>query len=275
MNARVSTGKRLAKHWARRAVVVAARSLGSGGSPRFSPGLRILTYHRITTDPGDPFAVSPTDFRRQAEQLAASGNAVALEAALEQMARAAGETPRIALTFDDGAADFYSEALPVLMRHRLPATVYVNPSRVGTPGFLSWSQLQQIVVAGIRVGSHSLEHLSLGALKMDEVRRQVQTSRQILQDRLGIEVSSLAYPYGTRRDFSPGVKQEVRRAGYRNACTAINGVNRDGADFLELRRTKIEQGDQPIFSWILGGCLDHWAFIDRHLSFIQRRYAPR
>ena len=275
MSPRVSAGKRFLKRWARRAVAVASRSVGSGRNNRLSSGLRILTYHRIAADRGDPFAVSPADFQRQAEELVASGTVVALEEALAQIEQGSAETPRIAMTFDDGTADFYSEALPVLAQYRLPATLYVNPSRVGKDGFVNWDQLRDVLATGIQVGSHSLDHVSLGALEMEEVRRQVHESRQILQDQLGSEVTSLAYPYGTLRDFSRRVKEEVGRAGYRSACTSLNGVNREGADLLELRRTKVEQGDDPIFSWMLRGCMDCWGFIDLHFPFIQSRYAQR
>ena len=110
-------------------------------------------------------------------------------------------------------------------------------------------------------------------MSSQEVWTQVSESRRMLEDRLGVVVTSLAYPYGTVRDFSEAVKGNLRRAGYRSACTSVNGVNRRSTDLLELRRTKIEQADGPIFRRILLGGLDGWAFVDRNLVSLQNRYA--
>jgi hypothetical protein len=122
------------------------------------------------------------------------------------------------------------------------------------------------------IGSHGLDHLSLGKLPSDDVWRQVFDSRRMLEDRLGLRVDTLAYPYGTLRDFNEHVKLQVARAGYRAACTSVNGVNRRGTDWFELRRTKIEQADDRVFRHVVEGHLDGWYFIDRYLGVLQNRY---
>ena len=61
--------------------------------------------------------------------------------------------PTVAITFDDGTADFADVALPVLVEHRVPATLYVATDFVergttfpndGVP--LSWTALRDAVV---------------------------------------------------------------------------------------------------------------------------------
>lgn len=273
LSVRSSAAKRWLKRWARRTLAQGSLLAGVGWAGRLTPGLRILTYHRVTEDPRDPFAVGPRDFALQMEQVAASGAAASLEDALEGVHSDKDGRPRISLTFDDGTRDFLTDALPVLSRLRLPATLYVIPASVGEPGFLGWEEIRTVIRAGIRIGSHGLDHRSLGRIPLQEVWTQVKESRRMLEERLGVQVLSLAYPYGTVRDFSEDVKENVRRAGYSSACTSINGVNRKSMDMLELRRTKIEQADGPIFRRILLGGLDGWAFIDRNLASLQNRYA--
>jgi len=269
---RSSSAKNLAKRWSRRLFAAGSRALALGRSVG-APGVRILTYHRIAADPGDPFAVAPKDFVLQMEAIARTGRVVDLGTALNGLRAGGGPVSQIVVSFDDGTRDFLTEAAPVLSRLGIPSVIYVNPSCVGGTGFLGWNELLDLSRAGVEVGSHSLEHRSLGPMSQAEVRRQVVESRRMLQDRLGREVNALAYPYGTLRDFSPMIQSEVASAGYRSACTAINGLNRPGADPMTLRRTKIEQWDMGIFPWILAGALDGWAFIDRHLASIQNRYA--
>ena len=272
MNVRAPLAKRVAKRWIRRLFAAGSRAASPFGKPPL-PGIRILTYHRVATDSFDPFTIAPEDFRKQMEVLASSEDVVSLGQALRRMEGTGPLGTCVVLTFDDGTSDFLSAAWPVLRRLRLPATIYVNPSRVGKAGFLGWEDLRLLRDEGVEVGSHSLEHCSLGPLSAEAVRHQVRESRDILERQLSRPVDSLAYPYGTLRDFNSLVKSELTNAGYRSACTSINGMNRRGADPLALRRTKIEQGDTPIFCWILRGCLDAWSFVDLHLSGIQNRYA--
>jgi len=271
MSVGASLAKRLLKRWSRRVFAAGGHAVGARRH-NLSQGVRILTYHRIVADPLDPFAVSPEDFSRQMDALTRTGRVVDLGVALEDIGGRSEPPPQVVLTFDDGTHDFLTTAMPVLTRLELPAVIYVNPSRVGTPGFLGWHDLLDLARVGVQVGSHSLDHCSLGRLERNEVCRQLVESRRVLEDRLGREVRSLAYPYGTMHDFSDLVRAEVSRAGYQSACSSINGVNGVGSDLLALRRTKIEQGDLPIFPWILEGSLDGWAFFDRHLARLQNRY---
>ena len=273
MRVRLSSARRLVKRAARHLWVRGHALVGGrrGGVP--SPGLRILTYHRVAEDPADPFCVRPRSFRAQMETLAGLGIVRGLDDSLDEIKAPGRSGPRIAITVDDGTEDFARDVLPVLVRLRLPATLYVSPARVGSPGFLDWRQLRESVAAGIAIGSHGLDHRSLGRMPLAEAARQLADSKRLLEDALGIPVVSLAYPYGTWKDFNAAVMESAVRAGYESACTSLNGVNRHGAEILGLRRTKIEQGDDPLFASILSGCIDSWYVVDRYLWVLQNRYA--
>jgi len=273
MKVRSSRAKRFAKIWARQIVTRLGGISVAHEKAQLSAGLRILAYHRIADDSEDPFAVSPASFSVQMDVLSKTGAVVSLEDGLDAVRHFEIVPPRIAITFDDGTEDFLTVALPVLQRLSLQATAYVNPSRVGSEGFLDWAALRGVAEGGVRVGSHGLHHRSLGRLRREEVWDEVSKSREILENQLGCAVSSIAYPFGTLRDFNRDVKQIVRDAGYTSACTAVNGVNRERSDFFELRRTKIEQGDANIFMLILQGHLDRWAWVDRHFAGLQNRYS--
>ena len=223
-------------------------------------------------DSGDPFCVDPASFTLQMEFLASTGVVESLDRGLDRLDSAGDRKPQIAITFDDGTEDFIVHVLPHLARLRIPAVLYVSPERIGSPGFLGWNEVGEAARAGVAVGSHGLDHRSLGRLGPREAVRQVVESKQRLEDRLGLPVRSLAYPFGTLTDFNDAVKREIEKAGYRAACTSLNGVNRRETDRYELRRTKIEQGDGPLFPGILDGHLDGWFFVDRYLWFLQNRY---
>jgi peptidoglycan/xylan/chitin deacetylase (PgdA/CDA1 family) len=272
MSGRSSPSKLVLKKWARRLVIKGSRLARIASGERLKAGLRILTYHRVADVRGDPFAISPVDFARQMKTLSQMEALEPLDEALEGLGTGRDLRPRIALTFDDGTSDFILDVLPVLTRLHIPATLYVSPARVGERGYMGWDELVSVAKMGVRFGSHGWDHQSFARLDVGEVERQAIHSREVLQDRLGLPIKSLAYPYGTVRDFNEAVKEQVRRAGYRAAFTSVNGINRSSTDRFELRRTKIEQGDDRMFREILFGGLDGWAFIDRYFSALQNRY---
>ena len=268
-----STGlKRILKLVARRIVVRVGTVGRATASLNISHGLRILTYHRVAEDLADPFCVAPAAFASQMELLATTGAVVELGMALAGLVEGTGPSPQIAITFDDGTEDFATAVFPVLHEYRLPATLYVSPAKIGSRGYLTWNQLKDLQASPVRIGSHGLDHRSLGKLDSQEARKQIYESKHILEERLGVQIDSLAYPFGTLRDFNEAVKGFAVDAGYHSACTSLNGVNRERSDRFALRRTKIEQGDLPIYRRILSGGIDGWYVIDRYFSFVQSRY---
>ena len=270
LSVQASAAKRKIKRIARRLFCGVSRVVhGKRGLTR---GVRILTYHRVEDDPSDPFAVAPEDFRREMEIISKSRAACALGDALDGLRVDRDLPPRIVTTFDDGTSDFLRAALPVLRKLGLPATLFVSPGRIGESGYLTWAELREITEQGVDVGSHGLDHQSLARLPIARARGQIIDSKRILEDRLGKPITAIAYPYGTRSDFNNAVKEEIRTAGYLCACTSINGINLPVPDFMELRRTKIEQDDMELFEGIVQGGIDGWAIIDRNLSMLQNRY---
>jgi peptidoglycan/xylan/chitin deacetylase (PgdA/CDA1 family) len=118
--------------------------------------------------------------------------------------------PLLTLTFDDAPRSVYDHCLPILRARALPACIFVVPAYVD-PGVrrvshdkmypvMSWANLEECVVAGLEIGSHTLNHIPLNAASLDRVKYEVLESQRILQDRLKVEVRHFAYPYGYFRD---------------------------------------------------------------------------
>jgi peptidoglycan/xylan/chitin deacetylase (PgdA/CDA1 family) len=131
----------------------------------------------------------------------------------------------VALTFDDGFAALYEHALPVLLRHRLPATVFVvartlvddrpidwiDPEPPAPQRALSGEQIRAMREMGIAFGSHSFAHHDLTSLTEDECLRDLRRSREVLEEFLGEPTRVLAYPYGRH---SAHVRRAAERAGF-------------------------------------------------------------
>lgn len=192
--------------------------------------LAILTYHSIDNS-GSVISTTPEMLARQVEVLAEEGyRALPLRAVLaERLALGRWPQRTVALTFDDGYRNVYTVALPTLARHGFAATVYVVSQHMGgmsswdeaslgleTLPVLSWEQAAELLAAGWEVGSHTRTHRDLGNLSgATELRGELVGSRDEIQDRLGIEVDSFAYPYG--RTPEPAVR--IVASTYRAAVT--------------------------------------------------------
>ncbi|MBU4205184.1 PAS domain S-box protein [Patescibacteria group bacterium] len=103
----------------------------------------IIMYHRIDEDAGvSRISVSPESFKRQMYFLKGRDyNVVRLEDLPELLS--SGKIPRrtIAITFDDGYENNYTDAYPVLKELGLPATIFISPAFIGTDGYLTWDQV--------------------------------------------------------------------------------------------------------------------------------------
>ena len=189
----------------------------------------------------------PDLFRRQIETLLARGfTGVTLSHLLDGWdgLRPLPRRPMV-ITFDDGLASVHSLALPILSGLRVPATVFAVSGYIGRcnrwPGqsadvprlpVLSWSALQELAAAGWEVGAHTVSHPCLDAISAEQAEREIIDSRRMLEDRLGIGVTSFAYPYGRTTD---GTRQIVS-AHFRAACGTRLRSARPTRDRAEVPR---------------------------------------
>jgi peptidoglycan/xylan/chitin deacetylase (PgdA/CDA1 family) len=143
----------------------------------------------------------------------------------------------VVITFDDGYRDAASAALPILRQYGFLATFYIVPNFIDQPGYLTWAEVASLRDAGMEIGSHTLDHVMLTRTAPEEVARQVRESKLVLEQRLGISVSSFCYPVG---DYDGYSIEAVRAAGYGNAVTTRWDTNY--SELLALPRRRVAGG---------------------------------
>jgi hypothetical protein len=143
------------------------------------------------------------------------------------------------LTFDDGHASAYAEAFPVLVELGLRATFFVVPTFVGTPGYVTWTQLREMVAAGMEIGSHSLTHPFVDRLDEAALRMEFGDSKAIIEDRLGLAVHAASLPRGWE---PPAMRSVLGSLGYRVFCTSRVGWWYPGNEPLTMPRIAVRQG---------------------------------
>lgn len=119
---------------------------------------------------------------------------------------------------------------------RLREALRVGPSRTVPGLMLSWEEAREMSRAGIRFGSHTVSHPILSRVGRDRARREIEESKAVIEERLGVPVEGFAYPNGTPADFLPETKELLRACGYRFAVTTSPGANDETTDAFELRR---------------------------------------
>ena len=112
----------------------------------------VLLYHRVAEPHIDThlLAVRPENFDMHLSWLAGNREAISLYTLLQEAAKGHLPARRVALTFDDGYADNLIEALPLLEKHKIPATVFVSQGYVGKAAF--WVD----ILEGALLGGHEL-----------------------------------------------------------------------------------------------------------------------
>jgi peptidoglycan/xylan/chitin deacetylase (PgdA/CDA1 family) len=187
-------------------------------------------------------------------RLVAGPGVVDLDGALAAVAGPPPPEPgAVVITFDDGTADFVEEALPVLVRYRVPATLYLATDFVerarpfpgsGTP--LSWSALADAVSTGlVTVGSHTHTHVLLDRLPAAAVDAELDRSITLIGERLGVECRHFAYPKALAP--TPAADRAVR-ARFDSAALAGTRANPyGGTDPYRLARSPVQVDDGLAF----------------------------
>ena len=172
------------------------------------PTRAILTYHSLDAS-GAVVSLRPEIFRQHIRSLLVQGIAVVSLEDILGPRRSEETQPAVALTFDDGFADFSPQAFPWLLQYAFPATVFLvsgycgktndwpsQPPGLGGRALLGWSEIEELSRQGIEFGAHSVTHPDLTRLPLAAAREEILSSRKQIEDRVGRPVKAFAYPYG-------------------------------------------------------------------------------
>ncbi|MFH8656814.1 polysaccharide deacetylase family protein [Streptomyces afghaniensis] len=205
---------------------------GRPPAPHRSPVPWVAMYHSVGDCSDDPYRITVTPERlgSQLAWLRRRGlQGVSVTELLAARARGEGRN-LVGLTFDDGYADFVTDALPLLHRFDCGATLFVLPGRLG--GDNAWDPLgprkplltadgiRQAAAEGVEIGSHGLTHVDLTRADDLTLKAEVAESRARLEELTGAPVEGFCYPYGT---IDARAVQAVREAGYTYGCAIDPG----------------------------------------------------
>jgi peptidoglycan/xylan/chitin deacetylase (PgdA/CDA1 family) len=236
----------------------------------------VLAYHRIGDPPAGPwndwFYVSEEAFVEHLRLLVNDGwTFIDLPRLVEGMDDPTAVPPRsVLITFDDADVTLLTGGLPHLTRQRIPAVVFVPTDFVGGTNefdggdqppvrICSWDELRFLARHRVSIQGHGASHRRFTELDASAIRRELQRSKQVLEDHLGDVVDAFAYPFGGM--------------GLNPTCTERV------LDELEYRTAFLYGGSCP---WLLAGsqrfrlarlAVGRGTALDRELARSRRRFA--
>ena len=207
----------------------------------------ILMYHHIQDLSGaselvETWTVAPGNFDAQMSLIAQRGFHAITMAQLVGQLRDGKPLPSkpIVISFDDGWAEQYTVAFPILKKHNLIGTFFVYTRPLDHAAYLSWAQLQEMTAAGMDIQAHTLTHPHLRELAPDEAMKEISESKKVLETRLGKPIVALAYPFG---EYNASIIDMLKRAGFASAVTLAAGFNQRADELFTLHRIRVSYRD--------------------------------
>ena len=230
----------------------------------------VLLYHRVNDTSRDKLTTSVNRFLEHLALLRSRYPVVTLQEAREALAAGNYLGPNVVvITFDDGYADNYECAAPVLEHFRLPATFFVTAGLIGTPRpfahdgrfphhfrTLTWDQVEGLAACGFSIGSHGMTHANLARCPLEEARRDRRESGpdpappgctgEVL--RVSVRRSRGRDAHRDRRDPGRGLRADrvrLRRSESEPAGSEQRGPYRGERLLRHVGAPGRDRGDQP------------------------------
>lgn len=156
------------------------------------------------------------------------------------------------LSFDDGFRNNFTNAVPVLNKHKVPGLFFVPSGLVGADydltrhycletteykgviEMMGWSDLAEILSSGHELGSHTRTHARFSAISGEPsvMESEILGSKQDLERRLGFTCKYISWPYGRLSDADARSLEMVIKSGYEACFGAFRGEVEPGKTSL-------------------------------------------
>ena len=188
----------------------------------------VLEYHAIGSHPDWPqgMVVAPATFDRHLQYLQEKGYHMVTVAELaDRLATGKSMEKYIALSFDDGYTDNYTEAFPLLKKYNARGTFSIINKKIGGKIYMNAEQLKEMQRAGMEIASHTFSHNRLEDIDPVYLNWEIGVSKYDLEKRLlpaDETVCTMSYPCGSYNEQSIA---KLKEFGYKAALTGNEFLN--------------------------------------------------
>ena len=157
----------------------------------------------------------------------------------------------VALTFDDGYVDFYTNVLPIIKKYNIKTNLYIITSTTINGKYVNEEQIKELSNSGlVSIGSHTVSHNPLASLKAEQIETELKDSKEYLENLLGKEIKTISYPTGSYNSSVLNTAQEY----YKYGITTIEGTQNmnNFSKYKIIRRAMYRSSGMGTFKSIVG-----------------------
>ena len=201
-------------------------------TPISSNAVVVLQYHHIDNDTPSSTSTSIGLFQKHIQYIINHNfNVISIPELISNLkANKPLNENTVAITFDDGYESVYRHAFPILKKHKLPFTVFIDTAAIEEKrrDHVSWQQISEMKLAGATIANHTHRHSHLvrnqESMKdwKERVVKDITEAQDILKARLNQDIKILAYPYGEFDNNTVKVVSELGYSAFGQHSGAIN-----------------------------------------------------
>lgn len=217
---------------------------------KIHPTFVILYYHSV-------FEREKSNFERQMKLL----KELTIPVNLEKEIKLDPNKNYSAVTFDDGFKNVMENALPILDKYNIPATMFCLASNFGEAPIWEYDpvtqdkfecimtkdEIKNLPLKTFNIGSHSVTHAKLNKVSSEKLKYELTESKKILEQLLERNVKLFSFPNG---EYNRQSIDEAMNAGYEKIFTidpmlsnqnekVFGRFNADPSDWLIEFRLKL------------------------------------
>lgn len=199
----------------------------------------ILQYQKIGEDTAPETSLKLSQFEAHIEEINQGGyHPMAFSDLLDAYQNGENLSPKsIIITFDGPYRSAYDKAFPLLIKHKIPFTIFISPELVGSsaPRTIGWARLQSLARFDfVEFGLHPSSYTRLANKSVEQITQSLKQARKLFQANMNRDFTNVfAYPFG---EYTKEYMDAVREAGFDAATTLSSGVSYSGINMYQLPR---------------------------------------
>jgi peptidoglycan/xylan/chitin deacetylase (PgdA/CDA1 family) len=201
----------------------------------------VLMYHSINKNSTNNLIITPQEFEKQVRWLKENEFTPLFLDELYLILTTGKNIPQkpVALTFDDGYEDNYTEAYPILKKYNFKATIFLISDTIGQPPVLKENQIKEMYANNIDFQSHTASHRELNGLSYEKQLEELSRSKEAIAKMLNKNIDYLCYPVGK---YNEDTIKAAKTAGYKMAFTTKPGHAKQSDGLYTITRVRMSPG---------------------------------
>lgn len=198
----------------------------------------IYAYHRISEPEYPSTNINFDQFEAHIKKIIQDGyTVVSLNDIYKAFKEGTSLPPKaVAITFEGGHKSILDEAVPLLLEHELPFTIFfaVDQAEWQSDSYLSWRDLNKLIRNDeVSLGLHPATYRHLLETNEQDLLTQINRARSRYREEFDEEAAFFSYPFG---EYSKTIKKMVEDNHFKAAFGQQSGVANEQSDLFAIPR---------------------------------------